>query len=511
VNTLSENRAAWTPQLQPRRVRSLGEELAPPRPLYFTHIPFILAFTGTLSWVLGSDFGTVLSSLVGGVIGVYMLFDWLFRGETRFSTVIAFGLLIGYGLGAFNTWATTPRGTLSLGEYLGYDDAVLARGVATVLISCAVTILFGELFEKPLFGRDFYLRPDPRIYSLISLGTIIVFGAFAAGMLSFNGATGDETGHLGVAKSFLLWFFSPLVVLAVTVFFLTPRGGLQKKISGACAFILLILVALMGRRTMVYTVIGAVFFARISGIRFKGSLQKKIAVFAVVIVFVITCALGFMLLRIAGYQGSSKEHKSLVDRLVIVREWISEGSALDKALSSTQNNVQTRTFVLGFFANILDASGTHTPALGADAFGMVQLAIPSALYPGKDLYFSEEALTDQLFGFSYRDEANSLLTNGAADFGFLGALFFPLAVAWILRFIIEFVSWRLNQFSSLMTTMGCLLVCLGAENSLTGYVVSLIHGIIFAVGIVIFFALPRIQFRTQAASPVRTNVRGELG
>jgi hypothetical protein len=495
MNAVSGHDLPWMPLVEPRSVRSLGEDLPPPRPLYFTHIPFILAFTGAISWGLGSEDSMVLASAVGGAIGGYMLIDWLFRGATRFSTVIAFSLLIGYGLGAFNTWATTSRGGLTLGEYLGYDDAVLAHGMAAVLLSCALLTLVGELFERPLFGRDFRIRPDRRIYSFIYIGTILVLGALASGAFTYNGVEATDSGEIGVVKTFLLWVFSPLVALSVTVFLTTPHGTLHKKLVGAAALVLLLLLVVTGRRAIIYTVMETIFLARISGFRLKASFSRKVITSGLVFVFVVSGVLFFILLRNAGYGGGPKTHRSLIERVVLVNEWIVEGSAWQKAVTATQSNIETRTFVLGFFANVLEGSSTHTPGLGEDAIGLIQIAVPSVLYPGKNRFFSEEELTDQLFGFAYKDEANSVLTGGAADFGLAGALLYPLAVAWIFKLFTDFALWRLNQFSILMIVLANVYCCLQAENTLTSFVDTIFHGLLFSIAVMAFFALPRLRFQ----------------
>lgn len=494
MNAVSgDRRQTWVVPTVVRRVRPLGEDLAPPRLRYFTHIPLILALTGIIAWVTASEYSMVIASIVGGAIGCYMLYDWLVQdGQTRYSTIIAFGILMGYGLGAFNTWATTSRGGLTLGEFLGYDDAVLARGMAAVLLSCAITIFFGEIFERPLFGRDFRLWPDARIYSLIYLGTLAVIVAFATGTLSFAGDIGNANGQLGVAKTFLLWVFSPLIMVTVTVFLSTPGVSSRKILAGVAALILLILMITMGRRNLIYAAIGTIFLARISGFPLRGSIRKKLLIFILLGTFLVGSALVFMLLRIAGY---GHTHKSLPERVTTAYHWVAEGTAWEKAISSTQSNVKTRTFVLGFFSNVLEGSSTHTPGMGRDTIGLLQLAVPSAIYPSKDRFFSEEALTDQLYGFAYLDEANSLLTNGATDFGLVGALFFPLAIAAVLRLLTEFAVWRLNQFAILMVVLANINLCLQAENALSAMAVTILHGLIFSVGVLIFFSIPRFQLK----------------
>ena len=494
MNAVPNDHIGLMQSAPPRRDRLLGNELAAPRPLYFVYLPLVLSFTGVVAWVVGSEVATVIGSFVGSLVGLYLLWDWLIKGGgTRFSTLIPMGLLVGYCLGSFNTWATTTRNGISLGEFTGNDDAVLARGVAAVLISCAISIFFGEIFERPLFGRDFKLHLDDRLYTLIYFGTLLVLASFVTGG-SASGTADGGAGGAGVIKSFISWITPSLVVMSVSIFLLTPRGGLRKILIGGAALLLLVSSIVLGRRVLIYTVMETIFFARLVGIRIKGSIPKKVAIFASVGAFVAFGALGFMLLRIAGY-GGPNTHRSLFQKIVIASEWVKEGSAFDKAVSSTQSNVKTRTFVIAFFANVLDASSRSTPGLGTDTIGLVQLGIPSALYPEKDKFFNEEHLVDSLYGFSYGDEANSILTAGATDFGLLGVLTFPVIMAWIIRVTLEFMSWRLNQGSTLIVILMVIYVTIQAEGTLTGYVDSLFYGILFSVVFVLFFALPRIRLR----------------
>ena len=95
--------------------RVLGEDFAPPRALYLTHIPAILMLTGLVTWIVGNELSMVVSAAVAGLIACYLLWEWLFReAPTRFSTILAMALLLGYGLGAVTTWLTLPRGGLPL-------------------------------------------------------------------------------------------------------------------------------------------------------------------------------------------------------------------------------------------------------------------------------------------------------------------------------------------------------------------------------------------------------------
>ncbi|MBV8672083.1 MAG: hypothetical protein JOZ33_01495, partial [Acidobacteriaceae bacterium] len=88
-------------------VRTLGGSFALPRAVYVTHLPALLLITALITWIAGDEIAMVIASALGGGVGLYILWDWLFReAPTRFSTLSAMNFLIGYGLGALNTWLT---------------------------------------------------------------------------------------------------------------------------------------------------------------------------------------------------------------------------------------------------------------------------------------------------------------------------------------------------------------------------------------------------------------------
>ena len=76
--------------------------------------------TGLVTWIAGDEMAMVVAAAVASMIACYLLWEWLFReGPTRFSTILAMTLLLGYGLGAVNTWLTLPRGDLATSRIPG--------------------------------------------------------------------------------------------------------------------------------------------------------------------------------------------------------------------------------------------------------------------------------------------------------------------------------------------------------------------------------------------------------
>jgi len=475
--------------------RRLGEDFAPQRALYLNHIPALLIVTGLVTWIAADETAMVIAAAVAGLIGVYMVWDWLFQeAPTRFSTLMTIALLLGYGLGTLNTWLTLPRGDLSLSGFLGLDEAILARGMAAVLLAAAPVCFLGELYERPLFGREFRIPLNQQTYTLIYLGAIAVATGFFTHVLGFGGIQNTYGQQQSVLSALLSWFIPPLAALTAAVFVTTPRGWTKIR-TGACALVLGALVMLVGRRVIIYTAMEILFGLRLAGYRLKGTISKKLLLIVGCGVFLAIGVNVFMLLRLAAQEGRGA-NTSLDARIQVAMNWVEDGTAISRALEANRVNAQKRTFVLGFFASVLEGSSRHTPALGQDAAGYISLAIPRLFNPNKDLTFSEEGVDDQLFSLTYFDEANSILTNGATDFGFLGVLVYPLLIVWLMRFSVETCSRFLSAAPMAIIALGVMFSLLQTENSIDAYLVTIRNTIAFAIILLVFSRMPAIRLRS---------------
>jgi len=481
------------------RTRIFGDDLAPPRQLYVTLVPAVLVLTGVMSWVMSNDQGMVLASFVATGVALFTLWDWLFRhAPTRFSTLLAMGLLIGYGMGTLNTWITLPRGSLTLGEVMGLAPGILARGLGATLISSATLYFLGEIFEKPMFGRDFRLYIDSRTCALIYVGTIAMLVGFATHSIRFGGAAMSSGGHVNIFGETIMWFYTPLTAIAVVVFLTSPRRR-EKILTGLSSLILLVLFSILGRRNIIYTGIIILLALGLAGYRFREISFRKILLLASLGAIIVFSALTFMLLRITGqYIKQGRKLATVTERISTAHNMVQHGGAYALAGKATQTNFQTRTFVLAFLANILDASSRMTPALGVDAMSMIEQSIPSVVYPGKDLFFSEEGLVDKQFGFSYGDQANSVLTAGATDFGFLGMIIYPILVVVVVRFVYELLARRLGMLAVLVVALALISKMMQTEMTFTGYVVSLRDTVLFGALLSVFMGMPRVRFRASS-------------
>lgn len=474
------------------RTRAFGNDFAPPRQEYITFIPALLAFTGVMSWVMADELGMVVASAVATAVAFYDIWGWLIRrGPTRFSSLMALAFLFGYGAGVLNTWVTLPRGGLDLADVVGMDQGVLSRGLGAVLVSSALLYFLGEIFEKPIFGRDFRFTIDQRTRTLIYAGTLAILVGYSTHSLAIEGAASGE-GHVSIPGVFLAWLYTPLTAIAVSAFFTARRRG-DQILTGVASLLLLMVFSVMGRRIILYTSLEILLVLGLTGYRWRERMVRNIFLGLALLAIMVAGALTFMLLRVA--QGTTTRTTTISKRFEIAGKLVRAGGAISLATGATQNNFQKRTFVLGFLANILDASSRQTPALGHDALSFLETDIPSVIYPDKDRYFNEEALVDQQFGFSYGDEANSVLTAGATDFGLLGMILYPLIMVAIARTIFEFVALGLKVLPLMLVALSFVYTMLQTENNLSGYFEVFRDTLLFGIVLAIFLALPRINLR----------------
>lgn len=478
--------------------RVLGNILAAPRQLYFTLIPAALGFTGVICWVIGNDAGLVLGACVAAFVAFFTLWDWLFRkAPTRFSTLLAMTELMGYGFGAVNTWLTLPRQGLTLTQYYGLREGVLARGIGAVLFSAAALYFLGEIFEKPLFGREFQFQFNVQARGLVYLGTLIMMSGYLTHSLAFEGATASG-GHLSVFGAFLFWLYPPLVAFAVSGCVTAPRG-MAKIASGICALILMMMFSFMGRRVAIYSSVEIILMLSLVGYRWRGgNYWRKFFLISGLAIIVVACSLTFMLFRIAaGYEHSSQSD-SVALRVHVAGQLIQKGGAYAMAAQESQQNAQSRTFILPFLANVMDASFRMTPALGRDAETMFLDTVPRIIYPEKSrfVFLGEEGIVDQQFGFSYGDEANSMLTAGATDFGFAGMILYPLLIVLMIRMAYEFFAVYFGPIPLLFIAFSLIFLFLQTEAVITGYFTAMRDAALFGIVLAIFTRMPEFRLRS---------------
>ena len=244
-----------------------------------------------------------------------------------------------------------------------------------------------------------------------------------------------------------------------------------------------------GRRAMIYGIILMVIAARLGRFRLRISFFTKITLTVLLGGFLYISTLGFYYFRVAGY---SEINPTLSQRVTGVVALIKDkkGAEVTKQFSS---NVQKRTFILSFVGELVGYSDAYPTGHGADLVSQFEQAIPSVLFAGKNVYFTEEGLANILFGSYYSDEPNSVFSAGLIDFGVLGLLVYPLFFIFLLRYFIEFASEFIPPFAACFVVLLMLATVLEPEQDVAAYFLVVREGLLTGGAVWILMTMPSIQ------------------
>ena len=476
-----------------REFRRLGSDFAPVRPLYLIYMP-VLLLLGTIGcWAVPDDTSLVLGAMLAGAVGIVMMVQLIFyNAPIRVSHVLAMTLALGYGLGSANTWFTVPRDKETLGEFLHKDPALLGHTMGSILLVLAVLLIAGERYEMPVFGREFRIPFDERTTTFITFGFLADIVAFATGAISYMGAGANVNGELGIFPSFAAWLINVLFAVSLSATLNSKKRG-ERIYLGTLTVLQFFLQIPLGRRILIYTIILALITMRLGGYRFNWSWTRKIVVGGSLGVLLYFSTVAFYYMRLAGF---SHHGVSLTQRIGLAVD-LFRTKSYDEVSSAFSANVQTRTFILGFVSELEYLSGQFTPGYGRDLMEGFKKAIPSVIYPGKDRFFEEEGLDNELFNTTYLDEANSVLSGGATDFGLLGMVAYPLLFTVLLRAFFEYIQNLQPVFVTTFIFLSALGTLLEPELSLTDYFIVLRNGLLFGTVAWIFIILPKFAIRRE--------------
>jgi hypothetical protein len=438
----------------------------------------------------------VVGALVGSLIGIYALIDVVFRSAPlRMTTLYGMTILLGYNLGSFNTWLTMQRGNLTLAESFARDPQALGHAIGACMFTAALLFLIGELFERPVFGADFRLSFRTGTLPIVLLTTFLVLAAYASGQVGYMGLAVGANGHIDPASQLILWWYFP--AYAYTVCAALNTTGATRLVAGSMAVIQTIAMVPLGRRQFAFGLLLAMIASRLGKYRLRLPMYKKILLAVAAIVLLTVASVSFLYLRFAGWESRSGATISTGERLEAAYNLLHKRSPIE-ILSLLGSNVSKRTFTIGFFSDLLEASQHSTPLLGTDMLHNLRMAVPSAISGDKFGIspYAEEQLANMQWGFSYRDEANSLLTAGAADFGFLGVLVYPLALTLMLRFALERVQYLVPLRFAVIFSLAYVYQSLEAESSPVGYFLQIRSTILVVAALYLLARLPAFRLRS---------------
>jgi hypothetical protein len=479
-----------------QRGRPFGSNYAPQSQIYLLYFPFLLGISGAAVWAFPTNAMFVGGALLGSLVGIYVLIDVVFRSAPlRMTTLYGMTILLGYNLGSFNTWLTMQRGNLTLAESFARDPEALGHAIGACMITAAVLFAMGELFERPLFGRDFSLTFGPDTLPLVISTTVLLVGAYASGKVGYMGIAVGESGHIDPATQLILWWYYP--AYAYTVCAALNTKGVTRLIVSALAVIQTVAMVPFGRRQFAFGLLLAMIASRLGRYRLRMPIYKKVMLGIAGVLLVTLASVSFLYLRFAGYEVRGNGRVSIGERIGGAYDLLHKRNP-SEIFSALGTNVSQRTFVIGFFSDLLEASQRSTPLLGRDLLYNLQLTVPSSISADKFgiEHYDEEALANMQWGFSYRDEANSLITAGAADFGFLGVLVYPLAFCFMLRILVEWVQYAVPTRLAVILSLAYVYQSLEPETVPVSYFLQVRSTILLVLILYILARLPSFRLRS---------------
>lgn len=420
-------------------------------------------------WLLWCSVSTL--SMVG-VLGLARLML-----VPQFSTpwsVLAVSLSLGYGLGTFNTMASGYVDGLNLlaVTYAGHEE--IARAIGALLVLVSIMLCIGEFDPNKLVPSEPLSPADQNSAFLVLLFTVAATVlAVATGALGFQSSMAAEEGSARVSTLGAVVFVSmaPMVATAVYVFAADQGSRLRWLVFLLCLVLLGVLM-LQGRRIFMYSMLVSViaFFAARGTQKFFT--VKTFLLLGVVAAVVLTTSKFYFALRMASWsqQGSDGLMELLTRGLDIFMNAGQEG--LNERVAENQS---TRTFIIGYLAELVAGHEGHAPVGG----GLLELglatAVPTIIWPGKWrvlMVGSEEAICHPAFGLPGWDAANTIVTGGLCDFGWLGFFLYPMALAGFFSLVVYALRY-FNPVPRMLVCFGITYGLFGVENAIASYFVLL--------------------------------------
>lgn len=470
------------------------------RILFGITFPLVLFLTALLLGSWPGKLAFTLGSAVGGAIGLYSVYVLAFSPEhLRFGRLMGTGLLLGYALGAFNTTIQMQLKSVDITDRLPHAIDDLAIAMAVVLAACALLFFVSGLGEHDIV-RGLDCPVGQRERRTIWVGIAMVAVAYAMGDLGYMGQTTSEDHHISVLGG-LASLLAPILPGLTLYCLRRTKAQVERwKLMFALGIELIALLP-TGRRVLLYAIVLACMAfhlesrvpQRVSASR--KMLTRRLALLLAGSLIVYAGFVGFWSIRWAVWQMGNQH--TLVDYVEQAAENLQSGDT--KMSSELSTNLEERTFIIGYFSDLLAASSQVKPMFGEDALFCVKMIVPSALYPDKQDIVDigqEENIANPHFGLRAVDEANSILTSGVCDFGFVGALLYPLVI--IAMFAVFLWLVPLPPFLRLATCFCFIYHLLLAETTLSSYFLACRDLLIALPLLWLIMKFPTLQLRSLA-------------
>jgi len=441
----------------------------------------LLGFHGSMAVFLASAVATACGAEI-----FYLLAAG--RYQTRLTWFLAGSLLLGYGSGTVNTMLSFALSGYDGLLVVGIPKNYVAYAVQLVLLASAALLAAGH-FEPPFICPRHLVRMSWKQERFLWIAVAFSALAYWHGDLSFEGSI-VEAGTYRNSIFASLAAGMPGICLPLSAIGIVQARGRQR-----IRFILLGLLAAlmlfpMGRRAVFYPLAIAIFAAlRLSGWQPRFSAARKGMIAVSLLAVMGLSSFFFLSLRTSVNQSGSnhgvyRNGSLLAAAPILIENLLTNQSAM---ASQVGENMQSRTFIIGYLALLARGGDTPSPMMGSDAAFSVKIAIPDMVYsffgidktPLRQIN-TEEGLANEHFGLPVYDDANSILTGGLIDFGLAGVIAYPLLLCLLFRGLLYVTKTLINIEGEIFAILFVLSALLQTEYELSAYVAG-IRGLILMI------------------------------
>jgi hypothetical protein len=417
----------------------------------------------------------VLAATIGTGVGVALLYLMIDeRDALRFSWLLGASLIIAYAGGTLSTWFSS----------LSFDDftyltkqrplGLLCGSLAFVYISAGIVLVAGQ-FEAPLFRSEDELPVDTRFSVILSsTGLVLIILAYLAGDLGFEGVQVDQLSQ----RISVLGATATLIAAPLAGLFGYMYGRFDAKIFGLYSVFgaggVILSIIPSGRRQIILALIMLVLGYSLSGALRRRSLLQKMLMAAVVLGIGSLVSSYFFALRLAVWELGS--NSSFTSQLSLAFDFMTSTTLEGRFNALLYDNLRERTFVLGYLADLIEATRKSGPLYGEAFLFYLKLSIPSVLDPSKlDVLAIQqiESFAHPKLGLPVIDQANTILTDGITDFGLIGGFLYLSGIVVMLRGGIWFLRRFYRPFTNLIASLTLVHLALKPEITLSEYLVTL--------------------------------------
>jgi len=438
---------------------------------HFSNVFFVVLYSGFLL-LMNADSAVVflLASLALSMVAVYKIYKYIKNpGEICLFDFFATSLLIAYALSSLTTQIKIySLMSMDVAHYFRLSQHSLSVALASVAFASAILFLVSQLFPAKIQFSVLSKRQIKEAMIMIILVTGAAVYCIATGLMQFQGIlyTDSNTHSISPLASLAYLAIPPAGILAV--FMASGNHEISRFnrwLLYALAIALWLLTFTQARRMLVYMAgLYLIFYAfDASGRTFW--VKKAVISFTVIPMAYLGVKL-FYAFRLAVWempQGTNDPFQLL--HLGI--EIFSNPKKYDFDYLLTENSLE-RPFVLKYLSQIIEKVNFDNWLSGEALYATFLYSVPSA-FIGIKRHLIDEELIHLRIGLPVIDEANTILTAGVADFGWLGLLLFPVLTLMFLKCLLFIVRQSEIKWFVYFTLFGVLTVLLNIENSMTQY------------------------------------------